>query len=132
MVMLLRGGASIARLTAWLAMVLLTVCCMFVPAPAQASDAKPQNNGAQILEAFDLQQQQRVNGDGLSDHKKHVIVFLIGVPLIILLLVTGGLGIAMGVYGKQQLFLSHMICAGLTMTLAVVHVVVTLVWFFPF
>ena len=63
---------------------------------------------------------------------KHVIIFLLGTPLIIMILITGGLGIAMGVYGKQQLFAAHMICAGLTITLALVHAVVSVVWFFPF
>jgi len=47
------------------------------------------------------------------------------------LLSTAALGIAMGVYGKP-VYLAHMICAGLTVTLAVVHVIVGLVWFRPF
>ena len=107
---------------------------MLFSAPlAQAAESAQVTNGTQVLEAFDRQQVQRVNeGSALSDHKKHVIIFLIGAPLIVLLLVTGGLGIAMGVYGKRQLFLPHMVLAGLTMTLAIVHVVVSLVWFYPF
>jgi len=48
-----------------------------------------------------------------------------------LLLVTGGLGVAMGVYGKQ-VFVAHMICAGLSMTLAIAHAIVGIVWFYPF
>lgn len=99
---------------------------------AQAEESTKPNNGTQVLEAFDRQQLERVNGaSALSDHKKQVIMFIMGVPLVILLLITGGLGIAVGVFGKP-LFVAHMVFAGLTMTLALAHVVVGLVWFFPF
>lgn len=101
-----------------------------------AEDTQPSDthasNGTQVLEAFDRQQVQRVNqASALSDHKKHIIMFLMGVPLLILLLITGGLGIATGIFGKH-LFIAHMIFAGLTITLALAHLIVGLVWFFPF
>jgi len=99
---------------------------------AQAAEDSQASNGTQVLEAFDRQQVQRVNqASTLSDHKKHLIMFLLGVPLFILLLITGGLGIATGIFGKH-LFIAHMIFAGLTITLALAHVIVGLVWFFPF
>lgn len=125
------GNGSIQKAGMLLAILLAALVMLFSAQPVRAAGMH-ESNGAQVLEAFDRQQVQRVNGSGLSEHKKHLIVFIIGVPLILLLFITGGLGIAMGVFGKQQLFLPHMILAGLTMTLAVVHVVVTLVWFFPF
>ncbi len=101
------------------------------PVALAQEQAKP-GNGTQVLEAFDRQQLERVNGaSALSDHKKQVIMFLMGLPLVVLLLITGALGIAMGVFGKP-LFVTHMVFAGLTMTLALVHVVVGLVWFYPF
>lgn len=113
--------------------VLLALTLVVSGSAAQAaSERVPDTNGTQVLEAFDRQQMQRVNeASALTDHKKQVIMFAMGVPLVILLLITGGLGIAMGVYGKQ-LFITHMVFAGLTMTLALVHVVVALVWFYPF
>ena len=40
-------------------------------------------------------------------------------------------GIAVAVFGKP-LFLVHMILAGLTVTVALIHVIVGVVWFFPF
>lgn len=124
---------GLARLMANFAMACAALILLFSTPLARAADSVQAGNGTQVLEAFDRQQVQRVNeGSALTDHKKHVIIFLIGLPLIILLLVTGGLGVAMGVYGKRQLFLPHMVLAGLTMTLAIVHVVVTLVWFYPF
>lgn len=113
-------------------MVLLGLALLVCNPAAQAADGAADNNGTQVLEAFDRQQVQRVNeGSAVSDHKKQVIMFAMGVPLVILLLITGGLGIAVGVYGKP-LFVTHMVFAGLTMTLALVHVIVGIVWFYPF
>ncbi|MDE1891240.1 MAG: hypothetical protein KGI88_03495 [Betaproteobacteria bacterium] len=90
-------------------------------------------NGIQVLEAFDKQKEEKEqqDQDQISAHKKQVIMFLIGIPLLVLLLVTGALGIAVGVFGKPW-FVAHMILAGLTMTLAIVHLIVGLVWFYPF
>lgn len=113
-----------------LVMAALFVLCA-APFALAEEQAKPAN-GTQVLEAFDRQQLERVNGaSALSDHKKQVIMFLMGLPLVVLLLITGALGIAMGVFGKP-LFVTHMVFAGLTMTLALVHVIVGLVWFYPF
>jgi len=67
----------------------------------------------------------------VDDHKKKIIMFIMGVPLILMVLVTGVLGIGMGIYGKPW-FVPHMIMAGLTMTLALVHAIVGVAWFFPF
>lgn len=67
----------------------------------------------------------------ISDERKRLVMFSLGVPLLILILLTGGLGIAMGVYGKP-VFLAHMVCAGLSMTLALGHAIVGIVWFYPF
>jgi pheromone shutdown protein TraB len=67
----------------------------------------------------------------ISDREKHAILFGMGITLLILLLTTAVLGIAMGVYGKQ-VFIAHMVCAGLSVTLALAHSVAAIVWFFPF
>ena len=123
---------GMVRLFAVSATLLLSVMLVFATPAARADEQSQNNSGAQVIEAFGQQQLQRVNNDKISDHRKHVIIFLLGAPLIVMLLITGGLGIAMGVYGQQQLFAAHMICAGLTITLALVHAVVSVVWFFPF
>ncbi|HQT81090.1 MAG: hypothetical protein B7Z60_03025 [Ferrovum sp. 37-45-19] len=90
-------------------------------------------NGIQVLEAFDKQKEEKEkqDQDQVSTHKKQVIMFLIGIPLLLLLFTTGALGIAVGVFDKPW-FVAHMIFAGLTMTLAIVHLIVGLVWFYPF
>jgi hypothetical protein len=111
--------------------VLLFLSFNLVPL-AQAAEAPRDVNGVQVLEAFDRQQAGRVDSAAaIGDKKKHLVMFLLGIPLLILLLTTGAVGIAMGLFGKP-LFLLHMILAGLTMTLALVHVIVGLVWFYPF
>ncbi len=61
---------------------------------------------------------------------KHQILFLMGITLLVSILTTVGLGIAMAVYGKQ-VFVQHMLFAGFSATLAIVHAVVAIVWFYP-
>lgn len=127
--MLARLSFLLGRLRAWLALALLVA--LPFSTPAWATQATQQSEGAQVMESFARQAQEAGERKGLSDKTKQVIMFLLGVPLLLFLLITGALGIAMGVYGKQ-VFVLHMVCAGLTVTLAVVHVIVGLVWFYPF
>lgn len=89
--------------------------------------------------AGDLRVMQQFNQDKdtlsevvkIPDREKHAILFGMGIALLILLISTAVLGIAMAVYGKQ-VFIAHMICAGLSVTLALAHSVAAIVWFFPF
>ncbi len=98
-------------------------------APAWAVDAPPENDGARVLQSFQTQAPPVVTDS--TDLTRRWVMFGLGAPLLLLLVSTAGLGVAMGVYGKP-VYLAHMICAGLTVTLAVVHVIVGLVWFRPF
>lgn len=99
----------------------------------RADDTAPATtNGPQILEEFGRQQPQRAaRATSIAEHERQVIMFSIGTVLLVLLLSTASVGIAVAVFGKP-LFLLHMILAGLTVTVAIVHVIVGLVWFFPF
>jgi len=67
----------------------------------------------------------------ISNQRKHTILFIMGAALLVLIITTAALGISMVLSGKQ-LFVPHMIAAGLTVTLAVAHAVASTVWFFPF
>jgi Flp pilus assembly protein TadB len=91
---------------------------------ALAADSEPPaaSNPTKILESFARQEPQRAAG---------VTVISIGAVLLTLLIGTATVGIAVAVFGKP-LFLVHMILAGLTVTVALIHVVVGLVWFYPF
>jgi hypothetical protein len=100
--------------------------------PAHAEDASQAgDNSAQILQAFNRQHRDAEHAKSITDKDKQRIMFLLGVVLITLVLITGGLGIAMGLYGKP-VFVAHMVFAGLSVTLAIVHAIVGLVWFYPF
>ena len=99
--------------------------------PAYAEDNSQSGDGAQIMQAFNQQHKNDIRDNAISPKEKQQIMFLLGVALITLVFITGGLGIAMGLYGKP-VFVAHMVFAGLSITLAIVHAIVGLVWFYPF
>jgi hypothetical protein len=114
-----------------LAAAALALACGFCASfPAMAADPAQPNDGAQVLQSFERTAQAPDQTDA-GDQTRRWVMFFLGAPLLILLLITGGLGIAMGVYGKP-VYLAHMICAGLSITLAIVHAIVGIVWFRPF
>lgn len=119
---------ALRRLLAALGMAVMVSLCTLVP--ATAADPAPANDGAQVLQTFEKSAQAPDAGNPVDQTRRWVMFFL-GAPLLFLLLITGGLGIAMGVYGKP-VYLAHMICAGLSITLAAVHAIVGVVWFRPF
>ena len=94
--------------------------------PARAVD---KSNEA-VIQEF-VKQEQRNQPSLAETRKQHQILFLMGLILLISILTTAGLGIAMGVYGKP-VFVAHMLFAGISVTLAIVHAVVAMVWFYPF
>lgn len=113
-------------------LLILTLLPLIFAAPlAHAADTPTKGDSVQLMEAFEQKSTRIEDANVLSDHKKHVVMFLMGVPLLILILITGALGVAMVVYGKH-VFMLHMIFAGLTVTLALAHLVTGLVWFYPF
>jgi uncharacterized protein YqhQ len=99
--------------------------------PAYAEGATHGSDSAQIMRDFTQQRVDSEREKSITEKDKHRIMFIMGVALIVLVLVTGGLGIAMVVYSKP-VFLAHMIFAGLTVTLSLAHAVVGVVWFFPY
>lgn len=99
--------------------------------PSYAAETGTAGESAQILQAFNRQHREAEHAKSITDKDKQRIMFLLGVVLITLVLITGGLGVAMGLYGKQ-VFVAHMVFAGLSVTLAIVHAIVGVVWFYPF
>ena len=124
-----RGGTNPCLLAWWLITAVLFLVCA-LPS-ARADDNNQKGDSAKVMEAFEQQASQIKIDRPSTIQKKHLTMFLLGVPLLILLLITGALGIAMGIYGKQ-VFMLHMISAGLTITLAFVHAIVGVIWFYPF
>jgi hypothetical protein len=99
--------------------------------PAYADEVSKGTDSAKIMRDFYQQHIDAERAKSITDKDKQRIMFLLGVVLISLVLITGGLGIAMVVYGKS-VFVPHMIFAGLSVTLAFVHAIVGIVWFYPF
>lgn len=102
--------------------------------PVCLADTEPpaSSNGVQILQQFSRQPPQGpARSTTIAEHERQVIMFTIGSVLLVLLISTASVGIAVAAFGKP-LFLVHMILAGLTVTVALVHVIVGVVWFFPF
>ncbi|MDX8400355.1 MAG: hypothetical protein R8K20_08925 [Gallionellaceae bacterium] len=120
---------KVLRSMLWLSMMLLS-SVLWLPS-ANAADAPQKSDSIQLMETFASGARQAEDSNVLKEHEKHVIMFMMGVPLLLLILITGGLGVAMVVYGKQ-VFMLHMIFAGFTVTLALAHLVTGLVWFYPF
>jgi hypothetical protein len=113
------------------AVVLAGLMAILSVVPAYAEDTSQAGDSAQILQAFNRQHRETEHAKSITDKDKQRIMFLLGVVLITLVLITGGLGIAMGLYGKQ-VFVAHMVFAALSVTLAIVHAIVGVVWFYPF
>jgi len=123
-------GALRRSLLPQLATVLVLLAGATMALPAWAEESSGEASGTQILQSFERANAPPAPTDA-TDKTRRWVMFALGAPLLILLLVTGTLGIAMGVYGKP-VYLAHMVCAGLSVTLAIVHAIVGLVWFRPF
>lgn len=114
--------------------ILAMVVLLAVPVHAQQDAAAPAGDGAadaQVMHVFTQHEQEKDRALAVSERQKHQILFFMGAALLIFLLATAALGVAMVIYGKP-VFVAHMIFAGFSVTLAIVHAVVAVVWFFPF
>ena len=118
----------------------LSLCLCIVPllVSAEGEDRKDdvstsaESSESQVIQSF-TSQVGDIDSEiiKIDDQRKRQIMFAMGVPLLIFIMITVGLGIAMGVFGKD-VYIAHMIFAGLSLTLALGHAVVGLVWFWPF
>jgi pheromone shutdown protein TraB len=113
-------------------LLMLTAAMLILPSlPAYADAPSQEGESAQILQDFNKQHRDAEHDKSITDKTKQRIMFLMGVALITMVLITGGLGLAMGLYGKPW-FVAHMVFAALSVTLAIAHAIVGLVWFYPF
>jgi len=98
------------------------------PASAQASDG---SDRSQVLSTF-IGKDRGALVDSFDERREqHKILFYMGVLLLISILATAGFGVSMAMLGKE-VFVPHMIFAGITVFLSIAHAVVAVVWFFPF
>ena len=111
--------------------IVLAASLSIFPMLSYAEDPIKSGESAQILQEFNKQHRDAEHSKSITDKDKQRIMFLLGVALLTLVLITGGLGLAMGLYGKQ-VFVAHMVFAALSVTLGIAHAIVGLVWFYPF
>lgn len=98
---------------------------------AQPAPVKQDDDSLAVMQKFNEMTEDQGGVYKVEDKRKHQILFVMGVSLLILIGLTAYFGLAMGIGGKN-VFVPHMVCAGLTVTLAVAHAVTAIVWFFPF
>lgn len=90
-----------------------------------------EDSGVEVLSTF-TSPMDGVDTESFEEVRfQHEILFYMGIVLLIAIFITAGLGIAMVFLGKQ-VFIAHMISAGVVVFLAVAHAVAAVVWFFPF
>jgi len=109
--------------------------CLIALVPFQSAYATP--NAEQAMSSQSTEIIQQFNQDveiaperAIATQRKHQILFWMGGTLLLLVLFAAGFGIAMGIFGKD-VFIWHVLSAGLATTLAVAHAVVAFVWFYP-
>lgn len=114
-----------------LLVVLLAIPALFSTTPQPAIGSEMPSSDVQVMQAFTEKQRALDASREISEERKHLIMFGMGLTLLVLLLTTAVLGVNMAIYGKR-VFVAHTVFAGLSVTLAIVHSVVAIVWFFPF
>ena len=120
------------KLALLMGIVLLFFAAMeVVYAEGNAEPGSPGETEAQIIQKFTTQENIESEVITIDDQRKRQVMFAMGVPLLLFIIITVILGIAMGVYGKN-VYIPHMVFAGLSLTLALAHAIVGLVWFWPF
>jgi len=113
---------------------LLLGCFMLTAMSTSAYAATPEGvnaqHSSQVLEQFNQDDDVLAPERVIEVKRKHQILFWMGGSLLILILLAAGFGIAMGIFDKD-VFIWHVLSAGLATTLAIAHGVVAFVWFYP-
>lgn len=89
------------------------------------------NERAEVLKSFQGTQRGELIKSYDEQQFQHKVMFVMGVVLLVFILLTAGFGISMAMLGKD-VFVAHMVCAGISVFLSIAHAVVAIVWFFPF
>ena len=110
----------------------LMMAFFLVSSPAYAVNQEHPTSklhSSQVMEQFN-QDEAVAPERAISTKNKHLILFWMGSTLLVLVLLAAGFGVAMGIFDKD-VFVWHVLSAGLATTLAIAHGVVAFVWFYP-
>jgi len=121
---------------------LMVLACLLFLLPATPAMAAAQDTASGMGTTSNVQSSgavmQQFAGDEeiaperiIEEKRKHQILFIMGLSLLVLLLITGSLGVAMVAFDKE-VFVAHMIFAGLSLTLSAVHAATAIAWFWPY
>jgi hypothetical protein len=130
---MVKAAASV-RSRVVLSLFLVVIVLMASGGSGAAPGGEGEGAGAddlQVIQAFTEQLREVSEQRQITEERKHQIMFLMGGVLLVCLVVTALLGINMAIFGKK-VFVAHTIFAGFSVTLAIVHAVTAIVWFFPF
>ena len=86
-------------------------------------------HSSEVMDEFN-EERELAAERAISTNRKHQILFWMGGLLLLLIFLAAGFGIAMGIFGKD-VFVWHMLSAGLATTLAIAHAITAFVWFYP-
>jgi len=100
-------------------------------APDPQATVSSTSEDIKAIQTFNKRRYDEVGILKVEAQKKHRILFIMGVCLMLGILTTAGLGLAM-VLGDKPVFMWHMAVAGITVTLAIAHAATSIIWFFPF
>ena len=89
------------------------------------------NERAEVLKSFQGSQRGEMIESYEEQRFQHQVMFVMGIILLIFIFLTAGFGISMAMLGKD-VFIPHMVCAGVSVFLSIAHAVVGIVWFYPF
>lgn len=111
---------------------LIVLAAFAVPFAPLAMTAAYADDRSPVMKAFEVEAPAVSDAAADSALKdKHKILFAMGAALLFLVIATAALGVAMALFGKD-VFVAHMITAGLSVFLAIAHAVTAMVWFFPY
>jgi len=114
-----------------LVQLLLLPLLLIIASPVCLAGQQAADDSLEVMRGFNQDAQAKHAENEMTDEAKHKILFYMGLSLLILLCTTAYFGVSMVVF-NQEVFVKHMISAGLTVTLGLAHAVVAVVWFFPF
>jgi len=111
-------------------MLLLALLGFSVPSWAQSEvQISDEQHAVKVMEQFH-EEEVIAPERAISTKNKHEILFWMGSALLLLILLAASFGVAMGIFDKD-VFVWHVLSAGLATTLAIAHAVVAFVWFYP-